>query len=170
MAKSEIANGSFTMIWKRFLSNEYNVLTTRMFVGVLLLTASIDKIADPAAFAQSIEDYRVISGPVVTILATTIPWMELLCGLAMIFGIVVPGASLLAGSLLFVFTLAVVSALLRGLDITCGCFTQDPNAARLGWLKVAENFILIAVTVYLYFSTSIRFSLEQYLLDRHKSP
>lgn len=151
----------------RLFSSEYNVLTARIFLGALLIVASIDKIADPFAFAKSISDYRILSGPSVTFLATVLPWTELFCGLSLLSGVLLPGASLLAGSLLTVFTLAVVSALIRGLDITCGCFTQDPAAATIGWYKVGENIILIAISVFLYLSNNMRFSLEEYILHKH---
>lgn len=155
---------------KRFLSNEFNILTARIFLGSLLLIASIDKIADPAAFAKSIEDYRLLAGPAVMVFATVIPWVELLCGLSMVLGAVIPGSALLMGSLLGVFTLAVFSALLRGLDISCGCFSQDSTAARIGWLKVGENIVLILISAFLYFAPSIPFSLEHYLMNRDSNP
>jgi len=170
MAESRAPHGGERIMLKRFLANEFNILTARVFLGSLLLIASIDKIADPLAFARSIEDYQILSGPVVMVIATVLPWIELICGMAMVFGLLIPGAALLSGALLFVFTLAVLSALFRGLDISCGCFSQDPAAARIGWAKVGENVILTAVSAYLYFSPGIRFSLEHYLTNREKNP
>ncbi len=170
MAAAGPAGGGERIMLKRFLANEFNILTARVFLGSLLLVASIDKIADPLAFARSIEDYRILSGPLAMIVATVLPWVEMICGMAIIFGLIIPGAALLSGALLIVFTLAVLSALFRGLDISCGCFSQDPTAARLGWMKVVENVILIALSAYLYFSASIRFSLEHYLTNRDKNP
>lgn len=146
----------------RFLSNEYNILTARIFLGMVFVVISVDKIADPLAFAKSISDYRLISGPAAIALATVLPWIELLSGLAILFGVFLRGSSLLVGSLLAVFTLAVLSALLRGLDITCGCFTQDPLAARIGWMKVGENAVLFAISGFLYFSSNPKWSLESY--------
>ena len=52
--------------------------------------------------------------------------------------------------MLVIFSAAVVSALWRGLDISCGCYTQDPAAERLGWWKVGENTVL-AVFAFLVF-------------------
>jgi len=146
-----------------FFTNDYNVLTARVFLGVLLVVVSADKIADPAAFAQSIQDYRIISGTATMVLATILPWLELLCGLALIAGVLVQASALLSGALLIVFTMAVISALVRGLDISCGCFTQDPAVSRIGWLKIGENVVLIAVAAFLYSSQNIRFSLDQYI-------
>jgi len=155
---------------KKFLSNEYNVLTARIFLGALLVIASIDKIADPLAFAKSIADYRILGGPSATALATVIPWMELLTGLCLIAGILIRGSSFVAGTLLTVFTGAVLLALIRGLDISCGCFTQDPAAATIGWFKILQNSVLIGVSVFLYFSNSLWFSVEHYLLSRSTGP
>jgi len=75
---------------KKFLSNEYNVLTARIFLGAILILASVGKIADPEAFTRSILDYRVVTGLAAAIPATVIPWIELLCGLALMFGLHLP--------------------------------------------------------------------------------
>lgn len=148
---------------KNFRSSEYNVLTARVFLGALFVIASIDKIADPAAFAQSILNYRILAGPSVTFLATIIPWLELLSGLCLLAGVLLRGSSLLIGALLVIFTGSVISALVRGLDISCGCFTQDPGTADIGWFKIVENIVLTGVSVFLYYSDSTGFSLEGYL-------
>lgn len=146
----------------RFLSNEYNVLTARIFLGMIFIVVSIDKIADPLAFAKSISDYRLISGPSAIALATVLPWIELLSGMAILFGLFLRGSSLLIGSLLTVFSLAVLIALARGLDIGCGCFTLDPDGAKVGWIKIIENAVLLSISGFLYFSSNTKWSLEQY--------
>lgn len=148
---------------KKILSNEYNVLTARVFLGVLLILSSSGKLTDPSLFAASIENYRILTGTSAVVLATVIPWMELFCGLFILSGVILRGSALLAGVLLTVFTFAVISALIRGLDISCGCFTQDPTASKIGWLKVAENTLLIGVAAFLYYSRNMRFSLEHYV-------
>lgn len=147
----------------KILSSEYNLLTARVFLGVLLIVISIDKIADPQAFARSISAYQIITGTPALVLATVLPWMELLCGLTLAAGVLVRGSALLTGSLLIVFTLAVISALIRGLDISCGCFAQSASSGRLSWYKLVENAVLIALCAYLYSSRHHRFTLEEYL-------
>jgi len=82
-------------------------------------------------------------------------------------GIMVRGSSLLISFLLIVFIIAILSALGRGLDILCGCFTLDPNASRIGWNKVIENIGLLLLGVFLILSKSNRFSLERYLRETH---
>jgi uncharacterized membrane protein YphA (DoxX/SURF4 family) len=148
---------------KSLLANPHLVLVVRVFIGLLFIISSLEKIVDPAAFAQSVANYKLLPASLPDIVATIMPWLELLCGFAVLFGVFVRGSSLLLSSMLIVFTLAVISAIARGFDISCGCFTQDPAAGKIGWMKVVQNSSLIAFTIYLYFSNSDSFSLQQYL-------
>jgi uncharacterized membrane protein YphA (DoxX/SURF4 family) len=147
---------------KSALSNGYLVLLARLILGVVFLVAAIDKISDPASFAASIDNYKIFPHSISLVLATLLPWLELLCAFALFFGIAVHGSALLTCAMLTLFTVAVISGLLRGLDISCGCFTQDPSVQKIGWTKVSENLGMIALSMYLLFSEGMRFSLEQY--------
>jgi uncharacterized membrane protein YphA (DoxX/SURF4 family) len=129
---------------KRFLANDYVLLLVRILVGIVFIVASHDKLFAPEVFANSISNYRLVSGTIAMIAATWLPWVELLAGLGILLGPFYKGSALLLSTLMIVFTLAVLSGLVRGLDISCGCFTQDPNSARIGWMKLIEN---IALTV-----------------------
>ncbi len=123
----------------RLLHHRLVVLLVRVFLGGLFVIASLDKVTDPAAFAQSIMNYRLLSPTLALVAATIIPWMELLCGLGLLMGLYPRGSSLLAAGMLFIFTVLVGIALARGLDIGCGCFSQDPSVGRIGWMKILEN-------------------------------
>lgn len=145
---------------KNFLSNDFIILIIRVGLGILFIMISIEKIAEPAAFAKSIDNYRLIPVSITPALATVFPWLELLCGMALLFGVLMRGSSLLLAGMLAVFTIALLSALIRGLDISCGCFTQDPTAGKIGWMKVLENAGLLALSVILLVSKSKRFTFE----------
>ncbi|MCX6142903.1 MAG: DoxX family membrane protein [Ignavibacteriales bacterium] len=148
---------------KKLLSHPYTVLVTRVFIGLLFVFSSLDKIVDPSAFAQSVANYGLLPSSFPAIIATVLPWVELLCGFAVFFGVSLRGSSLLLSAMVVIFTLAVMSALLRGLDISCGCFTQDPAAGHIGWTKVVQNTALFALTLFLYFSRTTKFTLVEYL-------
>ena len=154
---------------KDLLSNPYLSLLTRAFLGCFFIIVSIDKIADPAAFALSIGNYKLLPPSTGTIIATVLPWLELLCGFAILFGAVQRGSSFLLCLMLGVFTVAVASALVRGLDISCGCFTQDPSAGKIGWMKVAENGSLLILSLFLFFSKANKFTLESFISDTGKT-
>ncbi|MGA3243005.1 MAG: MauE/DoxX family redox-associated membrane protein [Bacteroidota bacterium] len=148
---------------KNLLDNPYLALLVRVFVGLLFVVSSLEKIVDPAAFAQSIANYKMVPEWLVSLAATILPWLELLCGFSVLFGALTRGSSFLLSAMLVVFTLAVIVALARGLDISCGCFTQDPTAGKIGWLKILQNATLIVLTLFLYFSNSESFTLLQLL-------
>jgi uncharacterized membrane protein YphA (DoxX/SURF4 family) len=126
------------------------VTLLRVALGVFFAIISISKIADPSSFAASVSAYKIITGEFALIAATIVPWLELLCGLCLVFGITVRGSALLILSMLCLFTIAVLMALWRGLDIGCGCYTQDPSAERLGWWKIAENMLFILASLIVY--------------------
>lgn len=128
----------------------------RIILGCVFVFASIDKIADPQAFASSIMNYRVVTHPWALVIATVLPWMELLAGLGLITTLFARGSSLLTMLMLLVFTILVGSAMLRGLDISCGCFTQDPGAAKIGWQKLGENILLITANAILVWRNGTR--------------
>jgi uncharacterized membrane protein YphA (DoxX/SURF4 family) len=145
---------------------ETSIALMRVILGCVFIFASIDKISDPQAFAASITNYKIVSGNLALLLATILPWIELLSGLGLLFGVFVRGSALLTLCMLSLFTILVASAMLRGLDISCGCFTQDPAAGKVGWKKIGENLFLIAMNV-VVFSTSVhKFSLEGLIRNR----
>jgi uncharacterized membrane protein YphA (DoxX/SURF4 family) len=148
---------------KNLLSNPQLVLISRIFIGLLFIISSLDKIVDTAAFTRAIANYDLLPSWMPSMIATVLPWVELLCGFGVLFGLLLRGSSFLLSAMLAVFTLAVVSALLRGLDISCGCFTQDPAAGHIGWMKVVQNTTLFALTLFLYFSNTTKFSIIEYL-------
>lgn len=146
---------------KSLLSNDYLVLMARVFVGFVFVFASIDKVAQPDDFVVSIANYKLIPPGIDTLTATVLPWVELLCGLGILAGVFFRGSSLLACVLSLMFALAVASALIRGLDIACGCFSQDPSVGKINWEKLAENILLVAFSLFLLYSTTDKFKLER---------
>jgi hypothetical protein len=51
-----------------------------------------------------------------------LPWLELVCGLALILRFFYRGGLFILTALTFIFIAASIIAKVRGLDITCGCF------------------------------------------------
>jgi hypothetical protein len=115
-------------VLKRILDNAYLVLLLRLLLGVLFIYASIGKITQPEAFARNIADYQILPIVLVNFTAIILPWLELICGLCLVFGFKVRSAVLLVIFLMLIFDFAVFDALVRGLQIRCGCFFQRTEA------------------------------------------
>lgn len=132
-----------------FFSNKILILLLKLFLGGIFVIASLDKFTDPQAFANSILQYKVVGPTLAMYTATILPALELLCGISLIIGLYPRGCELLMTIMLMGFTILVSSALLRGLDISCGCFSQDPNVSKIGYHKIIENCGLIMLGIWL---------------------
>jgi putative oxidoreductase len=91
-------------------------------LGDLLIDLQSIRLADPAGFANDIDNYKILPWTIAVGLAFYLPWLEMFCGLALILRrLYLGGLSILTG-LVAVFLVATIAAKVRGLDITCGCF------------------------------------------------
>ena len=134
----------------KILTHPYLVLIVRCFLGAVFIVAAIEKIAIPETFAISVEAYKLIPTQLINIFALIIPWMELVCGLFLVAGVLARASAALLSALLSVFIVALISALLRELKIDCGCFGLA-HATPVGWGKVLEDVGLLILASYIYF-------------------
>lgn len=123
------------MTVRELLTHPWLTVRTQIALGVFFVVAALPKIADPPSFAHMVYNYRLLPGPLVNLAALTMPWAELLMGIALICGIWRRTAAALVGALLVVFILAISINLLRDNAIDCGCFDVG-----LAGLSVEERF------------------------------
>jgi putative oxidoreductase len=93
-----------------------------LIVGGIFVYAGAIKALDPVQFANNIDNYKTLPWFISVRLAFYLPWLEMLCGLALIFRFLYRGGLSIVGALTLIFIGATVAAKARGLDITCGCF------------------------------------------------
>ncbi len=94
----------------------------RWLLGGLMLWAAVSKLAAPTEFLGAIYSYQLpLPQAWLQAAAVVLPWLELLCGLALIADKWTESALTLVLGLCVVFVLATGQAWLRGLDISCGC-------------------------------------------------
>ena len=147
-----------------FTSPGITALLIRTGLGIVFVWASGDKIIQPAAFAEIIKNYQILPASVVPPVAIVLPWIEGLCGLLLISGRLVPGATLVVNLMLFVFILLTGLNLYRGLDINCGCFSVSPDTNRETTWNIVRNSLLLATSSWLLIYTADRSD------DRHLDP
>jgi len=103
----------------------------RLALGGIFLYAALNKIIDPLGFVTDILHYRLIGYPVAVVVDFYLPWVELVCGVGVIFRWRERAALSIISSLCVVFTIALFSAWLRGIDLSCGCFGHQAPASPL---------------------------------------
>lgn len=131
---------------KKVFSNQYFLLIIRIIIAMVFIYAGAEKISDPKGFSQSIYNYRILPIETINILAITLPWLELISGILLLFGISVKENAAIIGTLLLVFIIAVALSMIRGLDIDCGCFGKGNT---VGWRKIGENSLMLIICVVL---------------------
>src|ERR1700694_5786043 len=93
-----------------------------LIIGGIFIYAGVIKVLDPIQFGIDIDNYKTLPWFISVRLAFYLPWLEIFCGLALIFRFLYRGGLSLLATLTSVFVVATVVAKARGLDITCGCF------------------------------------------------
>ena len=144
----------------KILSNKYFLFLLRVLLAFVFVFAAIEKIAAPESFAVSISNYKLLPTELINIPAVIIPWIELISGLLLLFGISVKENSAIITFLLNIFTIGILISLFRGLNIDCGCFGTI-YGERIGLLKVSENILLIISGFMLVRWGSTLFTIEQ---------
>jgi len=119
-------------------------MTLRVALGALFLWAAATKLPDMAAFALDVANYRVLPPALVPYAAAAVVGIEVVAGIALLTGVLAKPAAVLAAVLLVAFTAFLVQALLRGIDLRCGCFGGNEPAS---WWTVARDLALLAAAV-----------------------
>lgn len=125
----------------------YLPAAVRTILGAIFIYAAILKIADPVAFAGSVAAYKILPYFASYLTASVLPFIELTCGLLLVCGVRIRGSALIIAIMNLVFMAALASAIVRGLDIDCGCFKQGGSKTS-PWIALARDAIFLAMTVF----------------------
>lgn len=98
--------------------------TIHLGIGLLFLATGVSKILRRSSVRLTIERYRLLPSAIVGPVAKLLGPIEVVVGSALALSLWFPPAGLAwigAAALLVLFSLAISSALARGLIIPCGC-------------------------------------------------
>ena len=116
----------------------------RVCLGTLFAGAALTKLPDMAAFAEAVANYRLLPPSMVPAFAAALVGVEIVVGVSLVAGVAARAAALVAAALLLSFTAALSQALLRGIDLACGCFGGGDAAS---WWTVLRDVGLLAAAV-----------------------
>lgn len=154
-------------------------LLARLIVGGLFIYMGFNKTQDPVGFLKLIREYQMIPQgmPVLlNVLAVTLPWLEVLCGVLLIAGVAVRGTAGLLVTMLVGFT-AIIAV--RAVDIyqstgqafcqiafDCGCGTGVVNIC---FKLFVENTGLLLLSLVALWSRSRKFCLRWSLVPGRRA-
>ena len=119
------------------------LMVLRVLLGALFVYAGALKLADVSGFVEEITNYRLFP-QLAPLLGTVLPAVEVVAGFALVAGPKTwrPPAALLVLALLVMFTVAVTSAWLRHIDVSCGCFGK--GGGPVDGNTVLRDLVLVA--------------------------
>ena len=134
---------------RRLLQHPWLTVRTQIALGAVFVAAALPKLADPPGFAKAIWAYQLAPAWLIHPAALTLPWLELLCGLALCLGRWTRAATGALAALLLVFLGALSINLARHHPVDCGCFqtrsgtrSTDERLADMRWAILRDLGLL----------------------------
>ena len=149
------------------INNKFTPFLLRIILGGIFIYAAVGKILYPAEFSEAIANYQMVPVMFNNLIAITLPWVELIAGLLLLIGFKTQSGNLIIFLCLCIFSFGAVQALIRGLDINCGCFTEASR--RVGLIFLAEETGLFLMSICIFFFDKGFLSIDS-LLSRYYSP
>jgi uncharacterized membrane protein YphA (DoxX/SURF4 family) len=118
------------------------VTLVRIALGLLLIVAGVLKAHDGAAStASTIAAYRILPAFVVGPLGVALPYLEILLGGLLLFGLFTRVVAYIASGQFLVFGIGVASLVIRQIPADCGCFGSGVKTPP-SWGHVAGDLAL----------------------------
>ena len=118
-----------------------------LVLGGVFVYAGALKAWDPVKFASDIQNFHILSWRLGVRLAFYLPWLEIVCGLALLTGWLRTGAVGILSALMMLFIAVTIAARVRGIDLDCGCFGSATKNLPFRWHLVIDFALLVALLV-----------------------
>ena len=148
------------------IDNKFIPFLLRIILGGIFIYAAAGKMLYPAEFSEDIANYQLVPVMFTNLIAITLPWVELVAGLLLLNGFRTQSGNLIIFLMVCVFSFGAVQAMIRGLDINCGCFTEASR--RVGLIFMAEESALFSMSICIFFFDKGFLSIDN-LLSRYYS-
>jgi uncharacterized membrane protein YphA (DoxX/SURF4 family) len=139
----------------------------RIVLGGIFIIAGLAKISDPVRFLITIRYFQISPDIINPFLAIYIPWLEFILGLFIMLGILHRTSSLILSCLNGIFTLAILSVIIRGIEIDCGCFGLLADILKIpdmaDYKAIIRNLIFISMGISIFKIKNTVLSIENYL-------
>ncbi len=120
-------------------------LLFRIIVGGIFFYAGFLKINDLQSFELSIRNYQILNDPLVSILAITLPPLEIILGISILIKFLYQGALLIACMTMSLFIASLLSLLSRNIDINCGCLGLNTSVQ----IQIMIDILIVLMCIFL---------------------
>jgi len=134
------------------LFNPTSALIAKFILVILFIISGALKLPNLKQFYYNFLSYDILKGKIAKFLAYSLPFGEIVLGLALITGLYSVLLSSLALAFLLINTFAVIYALYKKKKMdNCGCYGALVKVP-LDWKKLVENIIWVVIALYLLLS------------------
>lgn len=138
------------MIARSNSAGDYAVLAVSLGLAAVFIYAGFEKLHDPLDFADSIVGFGILPVAFINPFALALPPFEIACGLLLLWPWTRRIGALAIVLLSVLFFAVLLSALLRGLTLDCGCFgVGAPSRPRM-WIELGLNVVLAGGSLLIY--------------------
>lgn len=127
----------------------------RLALGAVFIYASYDKLSGSQLFVDAVENYRLLPRVLLYPFAVILPWVQFVTGICLVAGALVSGAALVSAGLYAMFLAAMASAIIRGLDISCGCFNLTAEGQRVAWGSLWPRALGLIASIYVMAASNV---------------
>jgi putative oxidoreductase len=138
------------MIARSSSAGDYAILGVSLGLAVVFMYAGFEKIHDPLDFADTIAGFGILPAAFINPLALGLPLFEIACGSLLLWPPTRRVGALAIALLSVMFFAALLSALLRGLTLDCGCFGSGAPSRPRMWVELGLNVMLFGGSAFVY--------------------
>jgi len=136
-----------SLVW--FLKSKKVYIISQLLLGGIFIYASLGKIIHVDDFMTVVRNYRILPPLLVKITAYVLPWLEFILGILLVLNIYARVSAGVLTLLLLVFIGAILSTLVRGINIDCGCFWQQINKGTVSSSSPDSVFLILRDILFL---------------------
>ena len=142
------------------------LLGCRAILGGLFVVAGAMKALDMRTFVDVVQAYRIAPHVMIVPVAFVVPWVEIVLGAALLLGFWLRSSAVLSAGLLIAFMVGLGVNILRGADMSCGCF--GPYFADVSLEgALLRNVVFLGCAAVLFAVRDAPFSLDR-VMDRRR--
>jgi putative oxidoreductase len=130
------------------MAKKLTIICIRAALSMVFVWAGVAKLSAPEYTHMAVFQYQIASWELSEWIAAYLPWLELFVGIGLWIPRLRLGAAVISSCLNVVFLAAIVSAIIRELDITCGCFGAADSGAMLA-PRLIQDFVLLVSSLFL---------------------
>jgi len=148
------------MIARSNSSGDYVVLAVSLGLAAVFIYAGVAKMRDALDFADNIAGFGIVPAAFINLLAFALPPFEVGCGLLLLWPPTRRVAALAMALLSVMFFAVLLSALVRGLTLDCGCFGSGAPSRPRMWIELGIDVVLFVGSMFVYLRSIVRSALS----------